>query len=181
MAGLQAQWFPLYPAASAVFQLDGAPSSRAGSQARCTITLDTFPYLVYGLRFDTSYELPLEFFEDNPAFKMNMALGKVDDDFDVEIQLTQGNVTSIERSHVRNLQGSNGFNRHPWPLPYPMRGGNKISITAIRNSSYPRILVNDVEVPLAITLKVSAETARGVRNVADGITTPAPPPSTGYP
>jgi hypothetical protein len=181
MARRQAQWFPVYPSGSGTFMVDGSPSSRAGSAATVEITLDTFPYLVYGARFETSYELPIPFFDAEPAFKQFMREGGVDDDYDVTIQLTQGNVTVQNGAHVRNLQGALGFNKHPWPMPYPMRGGNKVTFTARRNSSYPRVLVADTEVPLTIIWKVTLETARGIRSVADGITSPTPPPSTGYP
>jgi hypothetical protein len=81
---------------------------------------------------------------------------------------------------VRNIQGALGINKHPWPIFYPMRGGNKVTLTARRNSSYPPVLIADVEVPITIMWKVSLETARGVRTVADGITSPAAPPSTGF-
>lgn len=178
---LDAQWFPVYPSQQGVFQLDANPSSRAGSTATVEINLDTFPTLVYGARFETSYELPLAFFEANPAFKQQMREGGVDDDYDVTIQLTQGNVTVQNAAHAANLQGRIGINKHPWPVFYPLRGGNKILMTARRNSSYPPVLVADVEIPITIIWKVTLETARGIRNVADGISSPAPPPSTGYP
>lgn len=179
----QVQWFPLFQSEQAVFQLDGAPSGGAGSQARMTITLDTFPYMVYGLRFTTSYELPPDFWVANLDWKQFMRLGGVDDDYDVSIKLTQGNVTTQRDAHVRNLQGANDINKHPWPLPYPLRGGNKIEVTATRNSSYPIVIdpATEEETPLTILLKVSALTARGARNVLDGVTSPTPPPSTGFP
>jgi hypothetical protein len=177
---LQAQWFPVYPSGEGIFTIDGTPSSRATAQATCEITLDTFPYLVYGIRFETSYELPLPFFDTNPAFKQQMREGGVDDDYDVTIQLTQGNVTTQRGAHVRNIQGALGINKHPWAIFYPMRGGNKVTVTARRNSSYPPVLIADVEVPITIIWKVTLETARGVRTVADGVTSPAAPPSTGF-
>lgn len=178
---LQAQWFPVYPSASAVFLLDGQPSSRINAEAVCEIQLDTFPTLVYGARFEVSYELPLVYWIANPDYKANMRLGGVDDDIEVSIALTQGNVTTQERAHMRNLQGGESINKHPWPVFYPLRGGNKVTFRCRRLSSYVPVIVNDVEVPLTLTLRVSLETARGIQNVADGISSPATPPSTGYP
>jgi hypothetical protein len=180
---LNAQWFPVYPSQQGIFQLDGNPSSRAGTTATVEIDLDTFPTLVYGARFETSYELPLAFFTANPAFKQQMREGGVDDDYDVSIQLTQGNVTVQQLAHVANLQGRLGINKHPWPVFYPLRGGNKVTMTARRNSSYPQVIdpASGLEVPITILWKVTLETARGIRNVADGISSPAAPPSSGYP
>lgn len=182
MAGKpQEQWFPVYPSATGTFLLDGVASSRRGSEAVAEIQLDTFPSLVYGARFEVSYELPLAFFAENPGFKRDMREGGVDDDYEVSITLTQGNVTVQESAHVRNLQGAGGINKHPWPIFYPLRGGNKVMFRARRLSSYAPVIVSDVEVPIAILWKVSLETARGIANVADLISTPAPPGSTGFP
>lgn len=178
---LQSQWFPVYPSATGTFLLNGAPSGDRGAEANCEITLDTFPYLVYGARFEVSYELPLAYFAENQDYKRNMREGGVDDDFEVAISLTQGNVTVQELAHVRNLQGGLSINKHPWPVYYPLRGGNKVSIRARRLSSFAPVIVADVAIPLSVLLKVTLETARGIRNVADGITSPAPPPSTGFP
>lgn len=185
MAGgqLKNQWFPVYVSGQGTFQLNGQPSGAIGARARAEITLDTFPYLIYGARFEISYELPAAYWivPANQNYKQLMREGGVEDDYDVEIQLTQGNVTTNQPAHVRNLQGGLSINKHPWPLFYPARGGNRITMIATRNSSFAPVRVADVDQALTILWKVTLETSRGIRNVADGVTSPTPPPSTGYP
>lgn len=181
MDQLQAQWFPVYPSGSGVFMLNGQPSGDINAEAVVSIELDTFPTLIYGARFESTYELPATFWASNPSFKRDMREGGVVDDCEVDIRLTQGNVTTQELAHMRNLQGGLSINKHPWPVFYPVRGGNKVGFRVRRLSSFAPVVVNDVPQPLTVTLKVTLETARGIRNVADGITSPAPPPSTGFP
>jgi hypothetical protein len=174
-----AQWFPIYHSGEAPFQISGARSGIIAAEAVLTITIDTYPELVYGIRFDTSYELPPAIFGQAPAFKQQMREGGVDDDYDVTIKLSQQSVATT-RAHVRNVQGALGVNRHPWPVPYPLRGSNKIEITARRNSSYPELRVGETITLVLPVLKVTIEAARGVQQIADNITGPPAPGSTGF-
>ncbi len=178
-----AQWFPVLYGESAQFKVDATPSGNAGAIARVLFTLDTFPWLLYGVRFEVSYELPALFLAEpeNWPFKQFMREGGIDDDFSVTIRAAQQSITGGNPVHVRNVQGALGINKHPLPLPYPFRGGNKIEIECRRLSSYPVIEVADLQVVLTPTVHVALELARGVQQVADGVSSPPPPPSTGFP
>jgi hypothetical protein len=175
-----AQWFPIYHSGEAPFMVSGVRSGAIAAEATVSITIDTYPELVYGVRFDCSYELPAAIFGQAPSFKQQMREGGVDDDYDVTIRLSQQSVVGT-RAHVRNIQGSLGFNRHPWPVPYPLRGTNKIEITAKRNSSYAELRVGETITLVLPVLKVTVEAARGVQQIADNITGPPAPGSTGFP
>jgi hypothetical protein len=176
-----AQWFPIYESGEAPFLVDTTRSGALGAIATVTITLDNYPHLIYGVRFDVSYEIPAADFGALPGFKRDMREGGVDDDFDVTIQMTQQSIAA-KRIHVRNLRGALGINQHPFPVPYPLRGSNKITLECRRNSSYPLFIVPDVRtLNILPTVKISLELARGVQSVADGQTSPPAPPSTGFP
>jgi hypothetical protein len=55
-----------------------------------------------------------------------------------------------------------------------------MQFTAVRNSSYAPVVISDVVQEFTIVWKVTIETARGITNTTDGITSPPPPGSTGF-
>jgi hypothetical protein len=178
----QPQWFPVISSTTpSPFLVDGQRSGAIGAEAKATLSLDTFPELLYAVRFTTSYELPPATFGLAPAFKQQMREGGVDDDFTVQVLLTQQNITSQAPAHLRNFQGALQTNLHPLPIPYPFRGGNRFDFTARRVSSYPQLRVDEQIVQVLPQLFVTIIAARGVQSVADNVTSPKPPPSTGFP
>jgi hypothetical protein len=177
----QPQWFPIFASNAAPFLLSDARSGAIGAEAKVSIVLDTFPELIYACRFTVSYEIPPATFGLAPNFKQFMREGGVDDDFTVKVELTQQNITAGTPAHVRNFQGALGTNLHPLPVPYPVRGGNRLEFLARRTSSYPQLRVDDIILEIQPQLFVSIVAARGVLSVADNVTSPAPPPSTGFP
>lgn len=175
-----AQWFPVLQSEEAPFLVQGEPSGAKGATAKVTITLDTYPHLLYGFRFDVSYEIPPSVFGQVPAFKRDMRDGGVDDDYDVTILLTQQNIAS-KPTHVRNVRGAKGTNQHPLAVFYPLRGTNNITIEAVRNSSYAQIRAGDVLLDVFPVWKVTLDLARGVQQIADNASGPPAPGSSGYP
>ena len=183
MADFATQWFPVYPSGSAPFVgPDGSAlgSWRQGATATVSIELDTYPQLIYGFRFEVSYELPGAFYAANPDYKRRMREGGQDDDYDIKVTLTQGNITTNVAAHVANIQGRLGINKHPLCVYYPARGGNKMQFSATRNSSYAPVIVADQIQEFTVNWKVTIETARGISSVMDGVTGPPPPGSSGF-
>ncbi len=152
---IQPSIFPGYIGKSGQFLLGKTPSGRAGAKVKLTLTLNNAPQIVYGVRLTVSYELPLDFFAANPGFKRDMREGGVDDDFDVQITLTQQNITQ-DTVHVRAVQGADGRNWHPFPAPYLFQGGNNVVIVAERKTSYPDVTTGeDPVVTVVITPTLS--------------------------
>jgi hypothetical protein len=177
----QPQWFPIFASNAAPF-LDGSTKSGAiGAEAKVSITIDTYPELIYGVRFAVSYEIPAATFGLAPAFKQQMREGGVDDDFTVTVELTQQKITTGSSTHVRNFQGALGINLHPLPVPYPVRGGNRFEFSGRRTSSYPQLRIDDLILNIEPSLYVTILAARGVLSVADNVSGPAAAGSTGFP
>jgi hypothetical protein len=130
----------------------GNLSGAAGARARLQTSLNNSPQILYRLTFQVSYELPAEFFAANLDFKKLMREGGIDDDFTVDIKLTQQNITEGP-VHVRDLQGFLTVNMHPLVVPYAFQGGNNITVDVQRVSSYP--VVNEVVVVPTIRATLS--------------------------
>lgn len=168
---IQPTLFPvLQPFDPVQFRNDsGVPSGAAGARARLQTSLNNAPQILYRLTFEVSYELPAEFFATNLDFKKLMREGGVDDDFTVDIKLTQQNPTEGP-VHVRTLQGFLGINLHPLPVPYAFQGGNNITIDCQRVTGYP--VVDGVEI--APTVRASLVVGMFVSDTGGSPWRPAP-------
>ena len=151
---LQPSIFPGYKPAAGQFMLASSPSGAAGARVKLTLSLNNSPQILDGVRSRVSYELPAEFWRDNPGFKRDMREGGVDTDFLMSIDLTQQNITQ-DATHVDTIQGAGGVNYHPFPSPYLFQGGNNVTVTAERLSSYPVVVVGQSEFIIAPTLHVT--------------------------
>lgn len=125
------------------FRLGGQPSGAAGARAKVQISLNNAPQILYRVTPTVSYELPADFWAAHPEFKKQMREGGVDDDYNINITLTQQNVTQGP-VHVRNFAGFLNINLTPLPVPYAFEGGNNVTIEAQRLTSYP--VIDDVVV-----------------------------------
>ncbi len=146
--------FPLYYEGHEQFKLDGLPSSARGATADVLIPINNYSHLMYGIRVVNSYDLPAAFFSANPAFKQQMLEGGVDSDQSVFIDLAQQNVIA-RPMHQRTLTGQAGRNWHPFPAPYPFRGGNNLHVVLRRLNPYPLVLDGDVLVQVFPTVHVT--------------------------
>lgn len=131
--------FPGYNTVRAEFKKGSQPSGAAGARVRVTLTLNNSPVLVYGVRSRVSYELPNDFFRQNYGFKRQMRFGGVDTDFDLQINLTQQNITQTP-TPMDCIQGADGQNYHPFASPYMFQGGNNVTFEAERITSYPSLV-----------------------------------------
>ena len=147
--GLSDQLFPKYYAMGPKeFSSGGASSAAAGSTAVLTKQLTNFGQILYGVRIQNFYSLPT-----NPTdFQVQLfeSLKRwVDDEQIVGVNLSQQDVTAQEVPQAQ-FQGRADTVWHPFPVPYPMAGGNNINITITRVTSYPEIVAGT---PLVVTTR----------------------------
>lgn len=174
------QWFPILMSKRAPFLIDGSPSGALGSIATTTVVVDNYPHMLYGVRLAVTYEIPAALFGLIPDFKANMRQGGVDFDFDLTINTSQQSI-ALEPAHAENVQGAQGIMKLPFPVAYPVRGSNNITIEARRLSSYAQVRVDGIILDVAPTLKITLELARGVQSLAENVIGPPAPGSTGFP
>lgn len=156
--GLSPQVFPLYyPMGEQPFQTGGGvQSGAAGAIARLQRPLNNFPHMFMGLRISNVYDL----FADTPQptddqVRLARFLHEwVDSEQIVTINLAQQNITA-ELMFQPHLTGHDGINWAPFPAPFPMAGGNNITVEIQRRTTYP--MFNDADVlPLVNATLVTA-------------------------
>jgi hypothetical protein len=134
-----AQWFPQYFPLGPVGFLSGSgtPNGNAGSRARLSKDIPNWPILFLGVRISSVYELPAEPSELDLRTYAACKL-YVDDEQTVEVKLSQQNIVAdpIQQTH---LTGKAGIYWAPFSVPFPMAGGNNISIEITRSTRYPSI------------------------------------------
>lgn len=136
---MKAQWFPIYyPMGPRAFQdAAGQPSGAVGAVAELTKDIPNWPILFMGLRITNVYELPSNPTElDLRIYTASKAY--VDDEQTVRIALSQQNLTAEPTLGVQ-LYGKSGVYWAPFPVPFPMAGGNNIAVTVQRVTAYPNI------------------------------------------
>ena len=161
----QPQRFPIIYPASAGFVKDNLPSGAVGATATLTLTFNTRPHMLVGLRLENIYAVPERLQNiDGIAY-----LDKLDEQQDMTTALAQQNI--IIRPTLQTLvTGRRGVHWHPFEVPYPFRGGNNIVITVSRLTAYP------VEIE-AVTCKLAVVGWAYI----EGDQPPPGPPSTGFP
>lgn len=136
---MESQWFPLYypMGPKAFLDAQGVPSGDVGAIAELTKSISNWPLLFMGLRITNVYALPaspseleVRIFETSKKY--------IDDEQTVRIALSQQNITAEATLQVQ-LTGKSGVYWAPFPVPFPMAGGNDISVTVQRVSAYPTI------------------------------------------
>jgi hypothetical protein len=134
--GLDPQIFPIYyDLAEPFLGASGARSGAAGATAKLEKSISNFPHMLFGLRVISVYPFP-----GTPAQGDEVTYGLMkewmDDEVTLQMTLAQQNVTA-QAIPVRNLNGKNGINWHPFAVPFPMAGGNNIEILLTRLTSLP--------------------------------------------
>jgi hypothetical protein len=162
----------------APFLLSRNPSGDEGAECKFEFSLDNYPDIIYGLRGTVVYALPAAFENENFNFRQLMKQGGVDEGFDIEVTLTQSNITT-GWVPAPNFWGSQGINWHPLAVPYMLRGGNNVTVKARRTISYPHPTFGDPEQTLNVapTLKLTLVTGVLVADTMPG----SAPGSTGAP
>lgn len=136
---MQSQWFPIYyPMGPRAFQdANGDASGLIGAVAELTKEISNWPILFLGLRLTNVYALPTTPTElDIRVFEASKRY--IDDEQTVRIALSQQNITAEPTLQVQ-LTGKSGVYWAPFPVPFPMAGGNNIAVTITRVTSYPDI------------------------------------------
>lgn len=142
------QWFPQYfPLGPTAFAQSGnVPSGLAGSTARLNKDIPNWPILFLGVRLTNTYALPHEpSLQDIATYEL--CKEHLDGAQTVEIKLSQQNIMSdpMQQTH---LVGRQGIYWAPFGVPFPMAGGNNISLLLTRTLDYPSILDNTPESPV---------------------------------
>lgn len=160
------------------FLIGKNPSGDVGAEFKTEFSLDNYPDIIYGIRAVSIYALPAEWENAHLDFRMLMAQGKLDEAYDVEITLTQSNITTGWIA-APTFFGSEGINWHALAVPYMLRGGNNVTFKARRTVSYPHPTFGDPVQTLNITptLKVTVVTGVLVADLMPG----SAPGSTGAP
>lgn len=134
-----AQWFPQYfPMGPVDFTSGNAVATgAAGATARLSKDIPNWPILFLGVRISNTYELPEEPTELD-LMTYTACKRFVDDEQTVELKLSQQNIVSdpIQQTH---LTGKAGIYWAPFGVPFPMAGGNNITILLVRTTRYPSI------------------------------------------
>lgn len=149
---MNAQWFPQYfPMGPKAFQDGaGAPSGLVGATAELSKDIPNWPIQFLGLRLTNVYPLP-----ESPGdldVALYTALKRfVDDEQTVRISLSQQNITAEPTLQVQ-LTGKSGVYWAPFPIPFPMAGGNNIAVSVVRSTSYPALGGEPVEPQVYATI-----------------------------
>lgn len=150
----QVQWFPQYfPMGPTAFVQGGStPSGAAGSIARLNKDIPNWPILFLGVRITNTYELPIAP-TDIDLRTYDLCKQWIDGAQSVEVKLSQQNIMS-DPMQQDQLVGRQGFYWTPFGVPFPMAGGNNISLSLIRTIGYPSILDNEEQPVLTPILPV---------------------------
>lgn len=169
---------PKYYPREAPFLLGDQPSGDVGAALKVDFGLDNFPDHVYGLRGRIVYALPNEFEVENLDFRSHMKAGGTDEGFDIQVTLTQSNITT-GWVDATTFWGSQGIHWHALSVPYKLRGGNNIVVEARRSISYPHPTYGDPAQTLNVapTLKLTLVTGVLISDLMPG----SAPGSTGRP
>ena len=142
--GLNPQAFPIYyPMGPRPF-LDGSgnPSGAAGAVATLQRDLSNFPHMFIGLRISNVYPLP-EGANADDVQRYRVLHEWVDGEQNMRIDLAQQNVTG-DRVATIHVTGRGGVHWHPFPVPFPMAGGNNINVEIVRLTGYGQLAGEDV-------------------------------------
>ena len=134
--GLNPQLFPKYYAMVPVaLTVNGAGSGAVGAGATLTRELSNFPHILYGLRVTNTFALPAAPSDADINFADYLKTW-VDNEQTITINMSQQNITAqaMLQSH---LVGKGETVWAPFPAPYPLAGGNNITIEVRRTTAYP--------------------------------------------
>lgn len=142
--GLNPQAFPIYyPMGPQPFQLDGVASGAQGAVAMLSHSLPNPPHILMGIRVSNVYDLPADADADDIANYTAMKQF-VDGDQTLYIDLAQQNILANPTYQTHVTGRADGQHWFPFPAPFPMAGGNNVSLTVTRLTSYPQLVGEDV-------------------------------------
>lgn len=177
---VQPQKFPIYYPAEAEFQADnGGAGVPGGAVATLTFSITTRPFALVGIRWRNLYEIPqtgVEFVDPDGQNAQRFYppdlvdyFARLDNDQDLTVELAQQNIV-IRPTNGQLVQGNDGIHYHPFPCPFPFRGGNNVTCTVRRRTAYPAEL-------LSATVQATLIGWQYVTDADPG----GHPPSTGFP
>lgn len=151
--GLSPQVFPIYyPMGAQPFTNgNGQASGAVGSIARLNRSLSNFPHMFLGLRISNDYDVLPQNPDADTVQLVRFMREWVDSQQTVTINLAQQNITA-EQLFQPHLTGHEGINWAPFPAPFPMAGGNDITVEVRRTASYPNVLNVAVEPVCRVTV-----------------------------
>ena len=155
---MESQWFPVYyPMGPRSFlDGDGQPTGAANSIAELTKDVPNWPILFQGLRITNVYALPNQPSElDIRTFEASKRY--LDDEQTVRIDISQQNITAEPTLQVQ-LTGKSGVYWAPFPIPFPMAGGNNVTIRIQRVTAYPQL--NQTQIQPVVFATILASQAR---------------------
>lgn len=145
--GLSPGAYPVYyPFTPTQFQNgEGVVTGAAGSTATFTRPLNNFPHMIYGIRIMAVWQLPAALTADI-ARAAEFVKKYTDSEFTVRMEVAQQSVF-LEPMLLPLITGQEGIHWHTFANPYPVAGGNNLSIVMRRVTSYPIIVGEDPIVP----------------------------------
>jgi hypothetical protein len=150
--GYQPQIFPYYNFAGSVRFLDGngEPNAIAGSKANLTFSIDSFPIMLIGVRFETIWPV-VEDPTDSEVRLYQMVTEVVDPAYTIDVKLSSQSIVG-KPIPVSSLQGRGGLVWHNFPSPYAMAGSNSFDFDLARLTSYPKVRGERIVPTVNVTL-----------------------------
>jgi len=130
----QFQRFPVVYPAQAQFKNGAQESAGAGATAKLAFNLNNNPHEITGLRLQNVYEVPPEFLVLARPDGMDY-LQRLDGEQVLTMRMAQQNVV-VDETLQKLVTGSDGIHWHPFELPYPMKGGNNVTVDVTRITGY---------------------------------------------
>lgn len=140
MLRMSAQWFPIYYSMGPEsFRTgSGTASGEAGATARLSKSIPNWPIMFLGLRLTNVYGLPDSEPSADDIARYELSRKYLDDLQTIKISLSQQSIAVEETIQVQ-VTGKSGVYWAPFPVPFPMAGGNNIAVDVRRSVGYPTI------------------------------------------
>lgn len=135
-----AQWFPIYYSMGpeSFTNSQGVASGAAGSQVRLSKSIPNWPIMFLGLRLTNVYGFPNDEPTTGDVERFDTCRRYLDDLQTIRITLSQQSIASEETLQVQ-VTGKSGVYWAPFPVPFPMAGGNTVAVDIRRSVGYPTI------------------------------------------
>lgn len=135
-----AQWFPIYYSMGPTSFKDstGTASGAAGATVRLSKAIPNWPIMFLGLRITNVYGFPNDEPTTADLARFDTSRRYLDDLQTIRITLSQQSIASEETLQVQ-VTGKSGVYWAPFPVPFPMAGGNSVNVDIRRSVGYPTI------------------------------------------
>src|SRR5574342_452595 len=112
-----------------------------------------------GLRINNVYQLPADPSAEDVAL-FQACKRYIDGEQTIKLILAQQSI-AIEPTLQKQITGTDdGIYWHPFPIPYPMAGGNEIGLEITRVTSYPAFPSTSIPIVPTVRAVIYAATAR---------------------